>query len=178
MRGNPSAMASLHHFTAVYPRPCGETIGSKRSLLRSVWVYPRPCGETDWLLSPNLINQGLSPPMRGNRTTDEVMRYFRRVYPRPCGETGTTDAAGHALYSQGLSPPMRGNQIVGFSPPLHDGSIPAHAGKPDIEGPHACYSQLGLSPPMRGNHQRRHDRDAPFGSIPAHAGKPCCPTPC
>ena len=28
--------------------------------------YPRVCGGTDWLMTPDLVNQGLSPRVRGN----------------------------------------------------------------------------------------------------------------
>ena len=70
-------------------------------------VYPRPCGETRLPFVGERPDQGLSPPMRGNRFyvarsrgrvrsipahagkpgASRLERMGDRVYPRPCGET-------------------------------------------------------------------------------------------
>ena len=112
-----------------------------------------------------------------------------RVYPRACGET----QALLLFYGMdwGLSPRMRGNRFRINRVGTFDGSIPAHAGKPEIIPtkvghcrvyPRACGEthlvQLvhivaqGLSPRMRGNRGPGSGRGECPGSIPAHAGKP------
>ena len=111
------------------------------------------------------------------------------VYPRACGETRIP--LPRPRKHQGLSPRMRGNLLERHLPGPSPGSIPAHAGKPQISFlmrfsagvyPRACGETLffrahflngeGLSPRMRGNRRRRAVASADLRSIPAHAGKP------
>ena len=86
---------------------------------------------------------------------------------------------------------MRGNHHNLHRIPIHAGSIPAHAGKPDPDEYTPYYSRVyprscgetnlladklenigGLSPLMRGNRTRETNCVLWTGSIPAHAGKP------
>ena len=111
-------------------------------------VYPRVCGGTMIWAAKIAVGRGLSPRVRGNRTsaaveTDKrgsipacagepcrVARSSRQpgVYPRVCGGT-----AGKGLRDgkfRGLSPRVRGNPGSRPACPLSIGSIPACAGEP------------------------------------------------
>ena len=111
------------------------------------------------------------------------------VYPRVCG--GTQCGAVFVKVMPGLSPRVRGNLAEGADTLPKQGSIPACAGEPDIEGagktfvrvyPRVCggtYARicgpdgrLGLSPRVRGNRGGRHCDPGGRGSIPACAGEP------
>ena len=152
-------------------------------------VYPRPRGGTASSAPLPVSAMGLSPPTRGNRGLRRhpppsrgsipahagEPRNLRRpergdgVYPRPRG--GTTDHALPAGQGGGLSPPTRGNPLYCCQGDIAVGSIPAHAGEPDMsvayvdhEGvyprprggtclrPSPRRARRGLSPPTRGNH--------------------------
>ena len=116
-----------------------------------------------------------------------------RVYPHACGETKSrTYGFGP---DEGLSPRMRGNRPVMILIGPAEGSIPTHAGKPQLIAiqstplwvyPHACgetrspmlstKSGKGLSPRMRGNLRSVMTDAFSQGSIPTHAGKPAYPS--
>ena len=111
-------------------------------------VYPRVCGGT---FSPGDIvwkQAGLSPRVRGNRSSYpgniEGARSIPAcagepgrgavggaglwVYPRVCG--GTARAAAAVISSCGLSPRVRGNRAPGQQRCAGGRSIPACAGEP------------------------------------------------
>ncbi len=86
---------------------------------------------------------------------------------------------------------MRGSQVEPIAAYLDDGSIPAHAGQPNVEeqgytldgvDPRACGAAVvatgaestheGRSPRMRGSPMKRYRLAINLGSIPAHAGQP------
>ena len=111
------------------------------------------------------------------------------VYPRPRGEA--CPRAHRVPRPWGLSPPTRGSHRAPARTCVHQGSIPAHAGKPSpsrlAPGHAGVYprprgeapdermqvtADHGLSPPTRGSHRRTDQRPSGGGSIPAHAGKP------
>ena len=116
--------------------------------MKRVWVYPRVCGGTADAMSSALPPSGLSPRVRGNRTTPYCATRSDRsipacageprfsclpkgypwVYPRVCG--GTTQNPNVKNHSAGLSPRVRGNPQRGQVGPRHSGSIPACAGEP------------------------------------------------
>ena len=129
------------------PAHAGEP-SSERTIGGARRVYPRPRGGTRRIMSAVKRTPGLSPPTRGNPSSETVPAAWsrsipahagepdgrirrlvhRRVYPRPRG--GTAFRRCQAGFGGGLSPPTRGN-------PVHDGhshprprSIPAHAGEP------------------------------------------------
>ena len=92
------------------------------------------------------------------------------------GNLPRVDACVHNRNNEGLSPRMRGNptRMVGQIPTSGEGSIPAHAGEPLLEGrrqpcirtwvyPRACGGTTAFARPWPEPH---------FGSIPAHAGEP------
>ena len=119
-----------------------------RALGAAAWVYPRLCGGTRNGDRPVRGDNGLSPPVRGNRGLRRVKWWAgrsipacagepsisdtiptpRKVYPRLCGGTARSDIP--RANADGLSPPVRGNPL--FAPPavMADGSIPACAGEP------------------------------------------------
>ena len=126
--GKPECLVLIAPGFRVYPRPCGETFTN--------FLFGSRCG-------------GLSPPMRGNPLhlakpavlarsipahagkpdhSDETSVTIQ-VYPRPCGETSRM-LCWFYWYS-GLSPPMRGNLHDWMNQTSYQGSIPAHAGKPN-----------------------------------------------
>ena len=114
----------------------------------NITVYPRLCGGTHWLPYRSDEAQGLSPPVRGNRSgasagravagsipacAGEPSGRVRRtggigVYPRLCG--GTRTAHGPLIARWGLSPPVRGNLQSPLSARTIPRSIPACAGEP------------------------------------------------
>ena len=112
-------------------------------------VYPRPRGGTKRSHGSCVIEDGLSPPTRGNPRYGGRRPDIGAVYPRPRGGTSARDSSPgspRAVYprprggtrpdddrrrqSVGLSPPTRGNRVI--PPPLlpYRRSIPAHAGEP------------------------------------------------
>ena len=137
-------------------------------------VYPRVCGGTGGAQGRCECRYGLSPRVRGNRTTPDRFALQVRsipacageprsssmavrtheVYPRVCG--GTLPSGGHAHVRQGLSPRVRGNLLGPRNQVAHHGSIPACAGEPlsgrDVRGnstvyPRVCGGTLGTVPP-------------------------------
>ena len=113
-----------------------------------LWVYPRVCGGTTFQTVSNVLEQGLSPRVRGNHiishsflshlgsipacagepTTCSLSVAATRVYPRVCG--GTDLAAVVRGIQTGLSPRVRGNRARPVCPWAPRGSIPACAGEP------------------------------------------------
>ena len=131
-------------------------------------VYPRACGGTNknrWL---RLIEEGLSPRLRGNQgpkhcgkcqsgsipapagepASQSAIGPVDAVYPRACG--GTSARLSFLRGNAGLSPRLRGNlvEVVRYV----------------LEG--------GLSPRLRGNLPTPWLADPALGSIPAPAGEP------
>ena len=51
------------------------------------WVYPRACGGTGGVTDVASPPNGLSPRVRGNRSTRWTVEIDDRVYPRACGGT-------------------------------------------------------------------------------------------
>ena len=159
--------------------------GARRSI-------PAHAGEPGRHASTLPGSGGLSPPTRGNlfgmrlpaspgrsipAHAGEPRSAFvscptPAVYPRPRG--GTIAGQSVRAIGRGLSPPTRGNRTNSLDEIDRLGSIPAHAGEPDIyetkAGRVAVYPRprggtngwyplgfgyQGLSPPTRGNRNRR-----------------------
>ena len=116
--------------------------------MRVTAVYPRLCGGTGGYYWDKWGNDGLSPPVRGNRTAIHRAFLWSRsipacageptavvsscsantVYPRLCG--GTSGAGPRNTALTGLSPPVRGNHAFDGAGVQSGGSIPACAGEP------------------------------------------------
>ena len=112
------------------------------------WAYPRVCGATG--LNPHgfVADEGLSPRVRGNRSTMRHRLADGRpipacagqpstrhacscragAYPRVCG--ATLDSAPRESLCVGLSPRVRGNRSVVLQALSGRGPIPACAGQP------------------------------------------------
>ena len=163
--GEPQASMTSSTPWRVYPRACGEPRLSTSSRL-GFRVYPRACGEP---------------------TATGVMWANSRVYPRACG--GTSTVPSWRAPSWGLSPRMRGNRDYGLVGTFPSGSIPAHAGEPNVRQglsrsqgvyPRACggtrvrsIAGAGRSiPALAGNRIGFDSRERISRSIPAHAGEP------
>ena len=111
-------------------------------------VYPRACGGTHTGQPLPCKCAGLSPRMRGNRSSmpqsstwigsipahagepkcGSCYDGIGRVYPRACGGTGVVISP--RFQARGLSPRMRGNHALRTVDGRFHGSIPAHAGEP------------------------------------------------
>ena len=111
-------------------------------------VYPRVCGGTPLAAAGNRDTVGLSPRVRGNRTSFLCERCATRsipacagepaskypsclssgVYPRVCGGTWRRNCSPPPAW--GLSPRVRGNRVCGARMESAPRSIPACAGEP------------------------------------------------
>ena len=111
-------------------------------------VYPRVCGGTSFNQIVLIVDTGLSPRVRGNRSEAAfppcptgsipacageppkiwVQMPILEVYPRVCG--GTRAAPPARPVSRGLSPRVRGNRQPSSPERGVPGSIPACAGEP------------------------------------------------
>ena len=129
------------------PACAGEPVASDHHI-RAFRVYPRVCGGTLGVSVHDVIEQGLSPRVRGNRTIRArrvsqlgsipacageprlwCARWSRQgVYPRVCG--GTRARRRSRLDGRGLSPRVRGNLVRSVDQDAMPGSIPACAGEP------------------------------------------------
>ena len=147
VRGNLFAAPADRRVRGSIPARAGEPHHS-RPQSPTTGVYPRACGGTDRAATPERLDRGLSPRVRGNLTdtggigmtersiparagepsADSGFRTHRRVYPRACG--GTSPASSLNVRQQGLSPRVRGNRFGRSNPPGAERSIPARAGEP------------------------------------------------
>ena len=179
MRGNRGGRSRSQGRRGSIPARAGEPRVESGSKLPKR-VYPRTCGGTGARSCIRARSRGLSPHVRGNRSTvrapdlvvgsiparagepserDERLETLK-VYPRTCGGTDAKTSAADRI--NGLSPHVRGNP----SPlPLErpaPGSIPARAGEPaqgrsalglDAVYPRTCggtLSRVFLSPRYTG----------------------------
>ena len=147
LRGNHGCGISTSCRSGSIPAPAGEPAMSSAAVSMH-WVYPRACGGTERRAVRNVLDEGLSPRLRGNRVGASCARVgvgsipapvgepgsgashrtWPRVYPRACG--GTFVASIAAAFRQGLSPRLRGNRSAFRRPRPIPGSIPAPAGEP------------------------------------------------
>ena len=148
--GKPGACPTSGHESRVHPRVGGETAEALLGLTLRGGPSPRGRGNPRRRLSGenDRVAQGPSPRGRGNRhmnwfhgcatgsipawagkpTPDRSPSPRAEVHPRVGGETPTM-ANGHHD-GAGPSPRGRGNPHHRPLSPLHQGSIPAWAGKP------------------------------------------------
>ena len=147
LRGNPNKEVAENLNRGSIPAPAGEPPSPTTPSTRSS-VYPRACGGTSTAARASAWAWGLSPRLRGNRSTmracssvlrsipapaGEPVRAYRGaangpVYPRACGGTGHNPPENRHL--EGLSPRLRGNLLIAPWGEGHCGSIPAPAGEP------------------------------------------------
>ena len=111
----------------VYPRACGGTHAERTTQLQRVGLSPRVRGN---LPSCNVVGPigGSIPARAGEPTGGPSNAGPDGVYPRACGGTPGAGDAGNP--HRGLSPRVRGNQCSGAGRRWSAGSIPARAGEP------------------------------------------------
>ena len=117
-------------------------------------AYPRVCGATGYTGFPPKDGQGLSPRVRGNRSTIFAgttalgpipacagqpssavsIATWARAYPRVCGATRSESLLSSGFV--GLSPRVRGNPSSEGAKNAPVGPIPACAGQPICDGRH------------------------------------------
>ena len=147
VRGNPLLSINSTIGGGSIPARAGEP-SSPRPKPPAPSVYPRACGGTRLYAKGASPWQGLSPRVRGNRKTTDILSVTqgsiparagepsgrtprtggRGVYPRACGGTSKGRRGPRAYY--GLSPRVRGNPLPPFSMLVLVRSIPARAGEP------------------------------------------------
>ena len=146
-RGNPAVRYSYGAALRSIPAHAGEP-NHRLHRHNQAEVYPRPRGGTLTASIAEVVDEGLSPPTRGNRQSVENEPRRRgsipahagepilakasskdaKVYPRPRG--GTFRRPVPACAARGLSPPTRGNLHGAVRLRAAKRSIPAHAGEP------------------------------------------------
>ena len=147
VRGNRRACMPSEGAKRSIPASAGEP-NHLRAIEKGIEVYPRECGGTSIRQPGKFEGAGLSPRVRGNRTTkpSETRRsgsipasagepdhyengnYVGWVYPRECG--GTRSGRHLYKYLGGLSPRVRGNRLHSRPLTAWCRSIPASAGEP------------------------------------------------
>ena len=189
--GKPGHPARADHRRQVDPRVCGET---EHALWREGARYgrsPRVRGN-QCLQRQECRQKGSIPACAGKPPRPTPAADQSRVDPRVCGET--MPATWDETRDEGRSPRVRGNLSSSTSARLSGGSIPACAGKPQLEyvdaqvigvDPRVCGEtqqtpilppgHAGRSPRVRGNRGWRTWSIWSDRSIPACAGKPAAP---
>ena len=172
----------------VYPRVCGGTGASDRSVSPACGLSPRVRGNPWPRRLPNASIRSI-PACAGEPRRCVRQASDDAVYPRVCG--GTLFLGSRMSPWTGLSPRVRGNRVTTWRAYWIRRSIPACAGEPNCclnrvpasrVYPRVCGGttsaaangrrRKGLSPRVRGN---RHGTDlcGPWQrSIPACAGEP------
>ena len=125
--GEPDLLLPDASDTAVYPRVCGGTIGSKGCHLKCGGLSPRVRGNPAHAPVPAACGRSI-PACAGEPGDPRRLGDFVRVYPRVCG--GTRLQHQYHGVINGLSPRVRGNPHRGRAGPHRSGSIPACAGEP------------------------------------------------
>ena len=168
MRGNPAVRQPQREPPGSIPAYAGEPDQTPARYFRRT-VYPRVCGGTAEHIAEQLTREGLSPRMRGNRSSSPIISPRRRsipayageppppiparthlgVYPRVCG--GTRAARCPVATRAGLSPRMRGNPDSYPFLALLYRSIPAYAGEPRMPQSSCCMT--GVYPRVCGGTQ-------------------------
>ena len=126
--GKPTVLGSNAPLGRVHPRVCGEAVHARWRLDGLKGPSPRVRG------SPIVVagvgrKMGSIPACAGKPYLVLLVNPEPRVHPRVCGEACTS--ARPTSLRPGPSPRVRGSHARVAYPHLHDGSIPACAGKPE-----------------------------------------------
>ena len=130
--GEPTTHTVVINTGRVYPRVCGGTSPSAKSVIHTLGLSPRvrgnPAGRR--LMA---VRAGSIPACAGEPGVGVAAASTLRVYPRVCGGTNAT----HEMMEpeDGLSPRVRGNLRRDIDKCAYRGSIPACAGEPDSPAP-------------------------------------------
>ena len=166
--GEPGSADAIHFGDWAYPRVCGGARGPPCGALSRRWpipayagepvindancgrnrAYPRVCGGAITSYFMGFLLRGLSPRMRGSRSSSFCASRSNGPIPAYAGE------------------PRAHARIVGYirAYPRVCGGAPT--------GPFAPTKAGGLSPRMRGSRIQIAHRGSPQGPIPAYAGEP------
>ena len=147
VRGNLVVGAEDLHLRRSIPACAGEP-GARIAWRTCSAVYPRVCGGTKRIGQIDEAAAGLSPRVRGNRSTRVKYERIQGSIPACAGEPSCRP-------SRQRPRPVYPRVCGGTSPPLLRSS---NAG--------------GLSPRVRGNHSSTTSSNVPARSIPACAGEP------
>ena len=145
-RGKRSRTLSWRTPVRSIPARAGET-GAATRYNERYWVYPRPCGGNSSTSSEERVCWGLSPPVRGKRSSRPSRPPRTRSIPARAGETGRAEltmsrhwvyprtgggnyvATQGDIFVEGLSPHGRGKQVRTIETRKGMRSIPARAGE-------------------------------------------------
>ncbi len=185
--GKAAVWATASRVRRVHPRACGESVQSKLKDMDDDGPSPRVRGKPAQRHRGSVVIRSI-PARAGKASGRNTTTGACRVHPRACGESWRIPPVrgGHG----GPSPRVRGKLSIDLEEDVHDGSIPARAGKasrmrfgvrsPTVH-PRACgeslvcsrWMQIGMGPSPRvrgklpsGRFERNRGR-----SIPARAGK-------
>ena len=147
VRGNPSWPLIFSRSSRSIPARAGEP-GEPSGKTNPFRVYPRACGGTVGAPGVVIIEEGLSPRVRGNPAPSAVQTCPSGSIPARAGEPVSIRLANRSL---GVYPRACGGTEPGVLPGV---AVP------------------GLSPRVRGNLSARADMASCCGSIPARAGEP------
>ena len=207
-RGSPLRKGNAQWPLGSIPAHAGQPPTSSASPPSS-WVHPRSRGAAHRSPVPCHHCGGPSPLTRGSPATVSITISIAGSIPAHAGQPATAGfiprvsgvhprsrgAAAACNRSpstqQGPSPLTRGSRPPNNWPFLWSGSIPAHAGQPQVQyrsdPPHAVHPRSrgaadqgpaevndfrGPSPLTRGSHLPGASPVDRIGSIPAHAGQP------
>ena len=135
----------------------------------SITVYPRVCGGTQLGAYLVLVEDGLSPRVRGNLIQAGLDAASKTVYPRVCG--GNLESCKANSPARWSIPACAGEPMVGGSRPRSRQVYPRVCGGTRLPAD-AVLPGAGLSPRVRGNRGNPHFCHKLFRSIPACAGEP------
>ena len=86
VRGNQRVQLLTNPTYGSIPARAGEPIPAA-AVSYSTTVYPRACGGTGRHIQRQVLGAGLSPRVRGNRSSLPIAAAAKSVYPRACGGT-------------------------------------------------------------------------------------------
>ncbi len=111
----------------VYPRVCGGTTAMSPDVVMEDGLSPRVRGNPGHEVSP-FTGAGSIPACAGEPADVDSCSGIQEVYPRVCG--GTRNCGKITIRNIGLSPRVRGNRTYSRLEAEIAGSIPACAGEP------------------------------------------------
>ena len=168
VRGSPAPQVAHERRPGSIPACAGEPRSCARTG-RGSGVYPRVCGGAPTTAVCRGRCTGSIPACAGEPQPARPRGRARRVYPRVCG--GAPTPVGVASRIAGLSPRVRGSRVRVLRPRAGEGSIPACAGEPAIDG--TLKPVCGVYPRVCGGALASViGTGAGGGSIPACAGEP------
>ena len=137
--GEPGAASVFGSVVRVYPRVCGGAVSPCMMLLLNEGLSPRVRG-SHASPSGSTVRERSIPACAGEPRCVGRPASMWRVYPRVCG--GARSGRQHLPRHQGLSPRVRGSHDRHAPRARSPGSIPACAGEPAISQPSATEARV------------------------------------